>query len=237
MNYGELVTAIKDYCQNSETTFVNHINDFVIGSEDKVFMSVQMPSFWKSENIAVSDSASSYQLEAGVIDILSVRVNETDGSTGLVDKGPVLYLYRKDYDFLYEAYPGDSSALSTGVPKYYAVSSESVSSSNPRMTILIAPRPATGKSYAMTVDYYGKVDTDSITNGGDSKETWLSVTAPDVLLYGSLVQAYTFMKGEPDIIQMYEKQFMEGLALLKNLGEGRQTTDAYSQGQMRTPSA
>tara|TARA_R110000787_G_scaffold15840_1_gene48845 strand:- start:746 stop:1471 length:726 start_codon:yes stop_codon:yes gene_type:complete len=240
MNYTALSTAIQDYCQNSETAFVANIDNFILAAEDKVFLSVQMPGFWNSDITQVTASGtSSYALEAGVIDVLSARVGESVVSGAeAVDSGPVRYLLRKEYDFLLEAYPGTSGASSTGIPKYYAVSSASVSAAsptltNPTMSIRLGPIP--DAIYPLTVDYYGKTAADSITVGGTTV-TWLSVTAPEVLLYGALVQAYTFMKGEPDVIQMYDKQFMEGLALLKNLGEGRQTSDVYSQGQTSRPS-
>ena len=140
MQYSELKLAIQNYCQNDETSFSANINNFIIAAEDKVFMAIQMPAFWKTENFAVSDSTSEHDLADGAIDVLSVRINQTSGSSGTVDQGPVLYLYRKDYDFLFEAYPGDTSTASTGVPKYYAVSSAAVSSSdtNPMMKIMIA---------------------------------------------------------------------------------------------------
>ena len=242
MNYGDLIAAIQDYCQNSESTFVAHINDFIIAAENKVFMSVQMPAFWKNDiTQATTLDDADYDLPAGSIDVLSVRVNQKAGAAaGLVNAGPVLYLLRKDYDFLLEAYPGTSTGVNgttnTGVPKYYSVSSAGSSSTNPLISIRLGPIP--DGAYAMTIDYYGKTVADSITSGSISgNETWLSVTAPEVLLYGSLVQAYTFMKGEPDMIQMYDKQFMEGLGLLKNLGEARQTSDVYSEGQMKTQTA
>ncbi|MBF86093.1 MAG: hypothetical protein CL489_16695 [Acidobacteria bacterium] len=232
MNYLELSTAIQDYCQNSELTFVDHINDFIIAAEDKVFMSIQMPAFWGSEDKATVEDKFEYTLQAGVIDVTSVRVNQTEDSTGNVINGPVFYLYRKDYDFLLEAYPGTTGAASTGIPKYYAVSSAAASEANPTLTIRLGPIP--DAIYAMTVDYYGKTAAQSITGGDSTAETWLSVTAPDVLLYGSLVQAYTYMKGEQDIIQLYDKQFLEGLGLLKNMGEARQPSDLYREGQKRT---
>ena len=304
MNYSELSTAIQDYCQNSETTFVNHINDFIIAAEDKIFMAVSMPAFWKSDSTNVTTSGrAEYQVAPGVVDIFSARVGETavvlaSATSGpeVVEDGPVRYLLRKDYDFLLEAYPGTTSGVTSGIPKYYAVSSASagkviftstgggnettsgstavnispygydyvkpwwdldsaleivgpgipsgttiatwedeegnVTISNPAtatssgptairfdfvsslgsgvdpvMTIRLGPIP--DAVYPMTVDYYGKTSTDSITSGSTpdaplTTNTWLSVTAPDTLLYGALSQAYTFMKGEPDIIQNYE---------------------------------
>jgi len=206
-------------------------------------MSVQMPAFWKNVytgEITESGTAE-YELDNGVIDVLSVRVGETAVSSAEeVEKGPVRYLLRKDYDFLLEAYPGTDSAAYTALPIYYALSSARVNASNPAVTIRLGPIP--DAIYPLTVDYYGKTAAESITSGSTpdvplTTQTWLSVTMPDVLLYGSLVQAYTFMKGEPDLIQMYQGQFMEGLGLLKNMGEARQTSDVYLEGQKKSPAA
>ena len=323
MNYSELSTAIQDYCQNSEETFVNHINDFIIAAEDKIFMAVSMPAFWKSDSTSITASGTAeYALSSGVIDIFSVRVGETAVSSAEeVKDGPVRYLLRKDYDFLLEAYPGAADGVTSSIPKYYAVSSASVSAGavlrtvtsatnvttegsttvsidsyipaytlwlsrqttlvisgpnippdttvvsfdgdpditisnaatgtstgsitfeyydlgatpGPQPTVTIRLGPIPNAIYPMTVDYYGKTSTDSITSGSTpdaplTTNTWLSVTAPDTLLYGALSQAYTFMKGEPDIIQNYELKFNEGLMLLKNMGEGRQASDAFVSG-------
>jgi hypothetical protein len=106
------------------------------------------------------------------------------------------------------------------------------------MTIRLGPAP--DAAYPLTVDYYGKTVGDSITSGSTpaaplTTKTWLSVTAPDALLYGALVQAYTFMKGEPDMIQAYESKFVESLMFLKNMGEGRQTDDVYVSGTQKVP--
>tara|TARA_B100000586_G_scaffold270186_1_gene252474 strand:+ start:12485 stop:13204 length:720 start_codon:yes stop_codon:yes gene_type:complete len=229
MDYGSLKTAIQDYCQNAESTFVAHINDFIIAAEDKVFAAVELPSLWKSTTLVdLSVGVAEYAIGQGVVDILSVRIAE-DATPSTADYGPVRYLIQKDYDFLLEAYPGTSSALSTGVPKYYGISFAALDSSEPDLTIRLGPAP--NATYPMTTTYYGKTSSDSVTSGSvEGNTTWLSVTFPDVLLYGSLVQAYTFMKGEPDLIQLYEKQFTEGVALVKNLAETRQESDSYRPG-------
>ena len=228
MNYSDLTTAIKDYVQNDETTFTDHLNDFIIAAEDQVFFYVQMPATWKSTTSLETAASTSEYTVSGMLDVFDVRVSETASDTD----GPYRYLLRKDYDFLDEAFPGSASAVDTGVPKYYAVSSADSDSTNPRMTIRMGPTP--NGVYPFVIDYYGKKVADSITSGSvGANETWLSVTAPDVLLYGSLVQAYTFMKGEPDLIQNYEKQFQEGINRLKILTEGRGTSDVYRTGQKR----
>ena len=229
-----LKTAIQDYCQNSEITFVNHLNDFIISVEDKVFSAVQMSAFFKSDSsIVTADGTGEYTIAAGSLDIFSVRIGETAVSGAeTVEDGPVRYLIRKDYDFLLEAYPGNSSAKGTGIPKYYATSHAGTSSNDPTINIRLGPIP--DAIYPVTVDYYGKAEADSIISvtGG----TWLSKTFPQVLLNGCLAEAYTFMKGEPDLIQNYQSQFQEGVMMIKNLGEGRQNEDSYVDGTMKAPS-
>jgi hypothetical protein len=319
MNYGELKTAIQDYCQNSETSFVAHIPDFVRGTEDKIFMAVEMPDFWRvDKNQNCIQGTSEYLLDVGALDVLSVRLSKSTvlQSSG-VEFGPVEYLLRKDYDFLIEANPGSttvtsatitgisratqavvtatntfsdgdiiliddvsgmtqvngnyyevsdqnsssfkiksagdyvdsreskgfslyisggvaSSGLSVGQPKYYAISTAAGGANNPTITIRLGPIP--DAAYPFSVTYYGKVTTDSITNGdSDANTTWLSVTAPIVLLHGSLVEAYTYMKGEPDLVQNYQSLFQEGIGLIKRMGEGRQNDDGYTDGAKRVP--
>jgi len=150
-------------------------------------------------------------------------------AAGVVDElGPVSYLLRKDYDFLLEAYPGSSGAMTTGTPLYYSISSSGVdatSTSDPNMTIRVGPIPDT--SLPLVVTYYGKTTSDSITGGTTTTTTWLSTTFPDVLLNGSLVHAYLFMKSDPEVVQIYERQYSEGILLLKNIADTRQQSGDY----------
>lgn len=239
MNFGELKTAIQDYCQSSETSFVSNLNNFIIVAEDRVFSAVDLPSRWEdNDSLTLEANKAEYVVggstdtdAAGIIEILSVRVAESASATPQADGveyGPVRYLLQKDYDFLLEAYPGTASASSKGIPSYYAISQSGTTSTtdgNATLTIRLGPIP--DAVYPTTVTYYGKTTASSITGGADSAVTWLSANFPDVILYGSLVQAYTYLKGEPDLIQLYEKQFMDGLALLKNLTEKRMSSDDY----------
>jgi hypothetical protein len=226
--YSEMSTAIRQYCQNSEISFVSNVPNFIISAEDKIFAAVDLPSKWKSEDskMTVQDQAE-YQLANGVIDVLSVRITENvvASQSGGVEFGPVRYLLQKDYDFMLEAYPGSSTVITSGVPKYYAISDAKVNATEPTLDIRVGPIPSAA-NHQMTITYYGKTSADSLVSAGDSG-TWLSVMFPDVLLYGSLVQGYTYMKGSPDIIQFYEKQFLDGLSLLKNLSENRLNQDDY----------
>lgn len=229
-------TAIQQYCQNSEASFVSNIDSFIISAEDKIFAAVDLPSKWKSEDskMTVVDQ-SEYQLADGTIDILSVRITENvvaSQSAPGVEFGPVRYLLQKDYDFMLEAYPGSSTAITSGVPKYYAISDANVNSAEPRLDIRLGPIPSAA-NHQMTITYYGKTASDSLVT--TTAGTWLSVMFPDVLLYGALVQAYTYMKGSPDMIQWYEKQFMDGVMLLKNLSENRLNQDDYRPRPIAAP--
>lgn len=234
--YSEMKTAIQQYCQNSEASFVSNIDSFIISAEDKIFAAVDLPSKWKSEDskMTVVDQ-SEYQLADGTIDILSVRITENvvaSQSAPGVEFGPVRYLLQKDYDFMLEAYPGSSTAITSGVPKYYAISDANVNSAEPRLDIRLGPIPSAA-NHQMTITYYGKTASDSLVT--TTAGTWLSVMFPDVILYGALVQAYTYMKGSPDMIQWYEKQFMDSVMLLKNLSENRLNQDDYRPRPIAAP--
>ena len=140
------------------------------------------------------------------------------------------YLIQKDYDFMLEAYPGDVGGLiETGLPKYYAVVDRTVVSNEIDMTIRLGPAP--DDTYPMTVTYVGKITTDSITlkspaNG--TQETWLSIAFPDALVKGALSKAYgTFLRGDPDLQALYEKEFLDWLAVIKNVTETREMHDSY----------
>jgi hypothetical protein len=248
MNYGELKTAIEDYCQNSESTFVANMNNFIIAAEDRVFGALDTPySFQEEATVTLSSGEADYDLGsnpdflnlAGVLEILSIRISESaTGQSGGVEYGPARYLLKKDYDFLLEAYPGSASAATQGKPKYYAVPGSSIQSNSsashfgaPTLKIRLGPIPNT--TYQATVTYYRKRSEDSITNNSvDSNVTWLSSTFPDCLMYGSIIQAYTFMKGEPDMIQLYEKHFMDSLTIARNVMTKSMANDSYRPGSM-----
>ena len=129
--------------------------------------------------------------------------------------GSEAFLLQKDVNFLQEAYNGSTS---TATPRYYAQFDED--------NFIVAPTP--NSNYAIELHYYYRPT--SLTAGADSATTWLSDNAPFALLFGALVDAYIFMKGEPDLIQQYEKRFIDQLTRLKDYGEARENTDAYSEG-------
>jgi len=226
MNYGDLTIAIRDYLQNNDSTFLDQMNTFILSAEDRVYRAVQMPAFWKSTTVGDIGSSTTITLPAGSIEVYDVRVSETAND----EDGPWRYLLKKDWDFLLEAYPGDSSAVSTGIPKYYAVGAASTelidpleidSTSNSTLSIEVAPKPSAA-DIKYSVDYYGKTSSESITSGSvTTNETWLSVAFPDVLLHGSVAEAYSFMKGDPNLLKHYEQQFAEGVMMMASVVTGK----------------
>ena len=207
--YATLKTAIQDYTDNSEATFVTNLPNFVKAAEDRIFEAVDLELFRKNVTSAFSASDQYLSIPTDLLAVFSLQIT-TSGSEN--------FLLQKDVNFLREYTP---NASTTGVPKYYAVFSTS--------HFLIAPTP--DANYSVELHYYYRptslVDT--------ATTTWMSLNAPNVLLYGSLFEAYTFMKGEQDVIALYEKRFMDGLARLKDLGEARENYDAYRTGLPTRP--
>lgn len=222
MNYTELVNAIQEYCIVDETEFNNNINNFIEAAENKIYMSLKGPVFWKSDSSATTISGTdTYTVVQGVIDITEVKVKPSASVTDT--------LLRKDRSFLDEAYP-DSTA--DGVPKYYSVEAAAVFGTDVTTSIRMAPVP--DASYAYTIEFYGKSATDTITDGGTpsaptTKTTWLSIAFPEILLHGAVYFGYIFQKGRPDVLQNYKNEFEQGIVFLKNLSEGRQDNDEFKK--------
>ena len=207
--YATLKTAIQDYTDNSEATFVTNLPNFVKAAEDRIFESVDLELFRKNVTSAMTASDQFLSVPEDLLAVFSLQIT-TSGSEN--------FLLQKDVNFLREYTP---NASTTGVPKYYAVFSVD--------HFLLAPTP--NSAYTVELHYFYRptslVDT--------ATTTWMSANAPNVLLYGSLFEAYTFMKGEQDVIALYEKRFMDGLARLKDLGEARENYDAYRAGLPTRP--
>jgi len=207
--FAQLKTAIQDYVDNSETTFVNHLSDFIKASEERIFKSVDLEFFRKNVTSSMTSSDKFVTIPSDYLSSFSLQIT-TAGSES--------FLLQKDVNFLQEAFDGSAS---TGLPRYYAVFDIN--------NFIVAPTP--NSNYAIELHYYYRPT--SLTAGADSGTTWLSTNAPFALLYGSLVEAYTYMKGEPDIMQQYEKRFNDQLVRLKDLAEARENSDAYSEGLPR----
>ncbi len=204
-------TAIQDYTDNTETLFVSHLPDFIKASEERIFKSVDLDVFRKNVTSAVSLNDKFLSLPTDYLSSFSLQIT-TAGSED--------FLLHKDVNFLQEAYNG---SVSTAKPRYYAQFDIS--------NFIVAPTP--NANYTVELHYYYRPA--SLSAGADSGTTWLSTNAPYALLFGSLVDAYIFMKGESDLIQQYEKRFMDQLTRLKDYGEARENSDAYVDGLPRSP--
>ena len=209
--FAELKTAIQDYSENTETTFVNNLSIFIENAEQRIFESVQLEFFRR--NVTANLTASNQYLAMPDDYLASYSLSVTSS-------GAKSFLLMKDVNFIEDYNPNSST---TGLPKYYAA----LTSDN----FILAPTPDAG--YEVELHYYYRPT--SLTAGADSGTTWLSTNAPFAMLYGSLIEAYTFMKGEADIIQNYDQKFIQALSRLKDLGEAKQTGDAYYRGLLVRP--
>jgi hypothetical protein len=220
MNYTQLSTAIQDYTQNFESDFVANIPLFVQQAEQRIYNTVQFPSLRK--NVTGSASANNKYLSCPT-DFLSVY------SMAVIDAlGNYEYLLNKDVNFIRQAYPNPTS--DTGIPKYYALFGPTVSGAtiSDELSFILGPTP--DAAYNVELHYYYYPESISVAADG---QTWLGDNFETVLLYGSLVEAYTFMKGETDMMALYDGKYKEALALASRLGDGLERSDAYRSGQYR----
>ena len=209
--YAQLKTAIQDYTDNAETTFVNHLNDFIKASEEKLLKSVDLDYFRKNVTSTLTSSDQFLTVPTDYLASFSLQIT-TSGSES--------FLLQKDVNYLREYTP---AASITGLPKYYARFDEN--------NFILAPTP--NSAYTIELHYFYRPA--SLTAGADGGTTWLSTNAPFALLYGTLVEAYSFMKGEPDVLQNYNGLYSQYLERLKDLGEARENTDGYRVGLPSRP--
>lgn len=205
--YTTLKETIQDYVQSTETEFVSNIDTIIKQAENRIVKSVQLPDFRVNKT---GNMTSGNQYLSSPSDFLAPY-------SLAVDNSGYEYLIFKDVNFIREAYPDSSS---TGTPKYYAIFDDS--------TFIVGPTP--NDNFTVEIHYFYKPV--SITESGDGT-SWLGTNAESVLLYGCLVEAYTFLKGEADLLQFYMTRYQEALEDLKSLGEGYNTTDSYRSGSVR----
>jgi len=222
MNYTELKTAIADYTENTFST--TEYATFVQQAEQRIFNNVQFPSLRK--NMTGLTSGGNEYLSTPTDFLAPYSLAVVDGS------GNYEYLLNKDVNFIRQAYPNRTTQ---GIPKYYATFGPTTTSgASPTITnelsLILGPTPDDAYSVELHFYYYPE----SITVAA-SGETWLGDNFDSVLLYGSLVEAYTFMKGEPDLLQLYNAKYQEALQLAKRLGDGLERQDSYRSGQVRVP--
>lgn len=203
--YATLVQAIKDFTQYDETTFNDNIDTFIRNTEERLLYAVDLETFRRNQTGTLSAGNKYLTVPSDYLAPFSLSVTVSGTQT---------FLLMKDVEYLQEYNPTGAS----GTPKYYALFDVD--------NFILAPVPA--GSYSVELHYYYKPM--SIVDTGTS---WLGDNAQQALLYGCLVEAYTFMKGEPDLLNLYNQRFNESLARLKNYGEGRENEDAYRDGLIR----
>lgn len=224
MNYTQLSDALVAYTENTSSEFAAQIPTFVKQAEQRIYNTVQFPSLRKNVTGTASVNNKYLSCPDDFLAVYSMAV-----VTGVVgddiNTGSYEYLLNKDVNFIRQAYPTPNS---TGTPKYYALFGPAVNGTTitNELTFLLGPTP--DATYKVELHYYYYPE--SIVT---ASTTWLGDNFDSVLLYGSLVEAYTYMKGEQDMMALYNTKYQEALALAKRLGDGMERQDAYRSGQYR----
>ena len=232
MNYSTLFTTVKGYLENDfpataftgstggsvSFTSVEQINTFITQAEKRIYNTVLFPAL--RSNVTGTTSANNKYLNCPG-DFLAVYSMAVIDGTGAYE-----FLLNKDVSFIRSAYPVPTD---TGIPAYYALFGP-VSTDETELTFILGPTP--DAVYTVELHYYYYPESITIAASGF---TWLSENFDPVLLYGSLVEAYTFMKGEADVIAFYEKKYQESMMMAKRLGDGMEASDQYRSGKSRVP--
>ena len=205
--YATLVQAIKDYTDNTETTFVDQIDRFISNAEQRILFEVQLPVFRKNQQGTLNASNKYLALPTDFLAPFSLSV---------VVSNSYHFLLNKDVNFIQASYPDTTE---TGRPKFYAIFDDT--------NLIVGPVP--DAAYTMEFHYFYAPTGLSSSN----TTTWLGTNAYDALLYAALVEAYIFMKGDAELLSYYQGRYQETLPRLKNLGEGRDRKDVYRSGQLR----
>ena len=205
--YTTLKQTIQDYLETTETTFVSNLPNIITQAEERILKEVQLPDFRKNVTGSLSSDNEYLSTPTDYLAIYSLAV----------DNSGYEYLLNKDVNFIREAYPVSTV---TGVPKYYSLFNES--------TIIVAPTPSS--SFDVELHYFYRPESITVAASGTR---WLGDNAENALLYGSLVESYTFLKGDADLLQLYMSQYADAVSRLKTLGEGYGTTDSYRSGAVR----
>tara|TARA_R100000781_G_scaffold60173_1_gene38474 strand:- start:2467 stop:3117 length:651 start_codon:yes stop_codon:yes gene_type:complete len=207
--YSNLKTAIQDYLESTESSFVTHLPDFIKTTEERILKNTQLDVFKKNVTGTATTNSPYLASPSDFLSPFSLAVIDSSSNYN--------YLLLKQVSFIRDFTP---NASTTGTPKYYAEFNDT--------TFILAPTPASGLTFEL--HYFYKPS--SLTSAGDSGTTWLSENAPNAMLYGSLVEACTYLKNY-EVIPSYEQKFQEALLGLKNLGEGKSTRDQYRYDEIR----
>jgi len=214
MNYVELKQNIADICENTFTE--DEYALFAKQAEQRIYNTVQLANLRKNVTGSLTSGNKYLQAPDDFLSTYSVAVIDASGN--------YTYLLNKDVNFIRQAYP---NASATGLPKHYAIFGPQSNDVN-ELSFIVGPTPSA--SYAVELHYYYYPE--SIVTAGT---TWLGDNFDSTLLNGALVEAIRFMKGEPDMVKLYQDMYLQSVALLKNLGDGKQRMDAYRDGQVRIP--
>lgn len=209
--YAALKTAIQDYCDSNESTFVTHLPDFIKSAEERIFKSVQLNIFKKNASGNFTSGNKYLSVPSDFLAPLSVAYTNGDGLQ--------VSLLQKQKDYIQEFI----NPSTTGAPRYYAQFDYD--------SLIIGPTP--DSSYTVEMSYYYRPS--SLTTQGESGTTWLSENAPNAMLFGSIVEAMGYLKAEADLLQLYQARFGEALAGLKMLGEAKETSDLFASGEIVRP--
>ena len=216
MDRTALYNAIQAYTENTEADFVTNLPVFVQQAEQRIYNSMQFPSIRKNVTGSTSSGNKYLGCPNDFLAVYSIAVIDATGSYE--------YLLNKDVNFIRQAYPQPTD---TAIPRYYALFGAQSNDVN-ELTFILGPTP--DATYGVELHYYYYPESITVAASG---QTWLGDNFDSVLLYGSLVEAYTYMKGETDMMALYNQKFMEALALAKRLADGMERQDAYRSGQFR----
>ena len=207
MNYTSLVAEIKSYVENDFTTA--DINTFITQAEERIYNSVQIAYLRKNVTGSLTSGNKYLTLPTDWLDTFSLAVIDSSGAYS--------FLLNKDVNFIREAFPDPTT---TSQPQYYALFDDT--------TLILGPTP--NSSYSMELHYYYYPESITTVSGGT---TWIGDNFSSVLLYGSLLEAYIFMKGEADILAQYQKRYDDALVMLRELAEVKNRNDTYRAGAQR----
>ena len=208
--YTTLSEAIQSYTEINDSVFVANIPTFIQNAETVINNYVQLPAYRKNVTGETTQNFQYLNLPSDFLSSFSLAVIDLTGNYH--------YLLNKDVNYIREMFPYPGSP--TGLPQYYALFSDT--------SMILGPTP--DQCYVMELHYFAYPPSITVAN-----TSWVGTNYPNVLLYGALVEAYTFAKGENDLLQTYQAKFQEGLDMLKGLGDAKDKTDGYRAPEARYP--
>jgi hypothetical protein len=217
LTYAQLVVAVSDYCENTFDT--TDMNTMIKQAEQRIYNTVQIANLRKNVTGTLTASNKYLSCPDDFLSVYSLAIYPSGG-------GNYIYLLNKDVNFMRDAYPNPAT---TGTPKHYAIFGPQSTNVN-ELSFIVGPTPNTAYGAELHYYYYPESIVTALT-------TWLGDNFDSALLYGTLCEAYTYMKGEADMVALVNQRYVQAIALLKNLGDGKQRMDAYRDGQVRVPVA